>query len=274
MSISTKSSRHPYPEAAAQMFIIDAIHTALLEARDLIGSGPRGQCARPPPFAARGFGLGSAAVLPDNRGRPGVSSAWRLISFGSRVPPEYAEAAQNLARQCRSLGIDCFVPIIDFEGAERKRIVLYKPSFILEQLRENPEPTLWLDCDTALEALPSLPWEKEWDVGFLPNALRRKMPGVLRRLGGRSPRRDNPVSGFAVAFRPTERTFHFLEIWKYLCDWPDLASGGDHRRMCWAREMTELREVNIASHLQGTVVRDKGKAKEHDLRGLQKLHLR
>jgi hypothetical protein len=77
-----------------------------------------------------------------------------------------------------------------------------------------------------------------------------------------------------VAFRPTEPTFHFLEIWKYLCDWPDLAPGGDHKRMCWARRMTDLREVNIASHLQGAVVRDKGKAKEHDLHGMQGLDLR
>jgi len=202
-----------------------------------------------------------------------MSSAWRLISFGSRVPAEYGEAAQKLAEQCRSLGIDCFVPIIDFDGAERKHIVLSKPTFILKQLRENPEPTLWLDCDTALEALPALPWQKEWDVGFLPNMLR---PGLLRRIGLRRPSRrwENPVCGFAVAFRPTEPTFHFLEIWKYLCDWPDLAPGGDHKRMCWARRMTDLREVNIASHLQGAVVRDKGKAKEHDLHGMQGLDLR
>jgi hypothetical protein len=33
MSISAKSSRPSYLEAAAQMFIIDAMHTALLEAR-------------------------------------------------------------------------------------------------------------------------------------------------------------------------------------------------------------------------------------------------
>jgi hypothetical protein len=33
MSISAKSSPLPYLEAAGQMFIIDAMHTALLEAR-------------------------------------------------------------------------------------------------------------------------------------------------------------------------------------------------------------------------------------------------
>jgi len=38
--------------------------------------------------------------------------------------------------------------------------------------------------------------------------------------------------------------------------------------------MTDLREVNIASHLQGAVVREKGKAKEHDLHGMQGLDLR
>ena len=77
------------------------------------------------------------------------------------------------------------------EVAERKRIVLHKPSFILEQLRENPEATFWLDCDPSLEALPSLPWEKERDVGFLPNTLRRRIPGLFRQFGiGPRPRRD------------------------------------------------------------------------------------
>lgn len=205
-----------------------------------------------------------------------MSSAWRLISFGSRVPAEYCEAAQRLAQQCRSFGIDCFIQIIDFEVAERKHIVLHKPSFILQQLREKPQTTLWLDCDTALQAAPSLPSQGSWDVGFLPNTLRSTVPKLLRGFGVRRRfrSRDNPVSGFAVAFRPTERTFHFLEIWKYLCDWPDLAPGGDHRRMCWARRMTDLREVNIAAGLRGAVVRDQGKAKEHDLRGLQGLQLR
>ena len=110
----------------------------------------------------------------------------------------------------------------------------------------------------------------------MPNTLRSTVPKLLRGFGVRRRfrSRDNPVSGFAVAFRPTERTFHFLEIWKYLCDWPDLAPGGDHRRMCWARRMTDLREVNIAAGLRGAVVRDQGKAKEHDLRGLQGLQLR
>lgn len=204
-----------------------------------------------------------------------MSTTWRIISFGSSEPVLYSQAARRLRGQCESLGIDCYVPVIDFEIVERKHICLYKPTFILDQLKQTPMPTLWLDCDAALVGTPSLPWDDDWDLGFVPNTQRSNAGGFLAKVGFRRQTRHwvNTVSGFAVAFRPTEAAFHFLEIWKYLCAWPDFASGGDHKRMCWARKMMELREVNIARYLQGCVVRDAGKGKEHDLRGMHKLKL-
>lgn len=204
-----------------------------------------------------------------------MSTTWRVISFGSKEPASYSQAAQDLRGQCESLGVDCYIPIIDFGIVDRKHICLYKPSFILEQLKQAPIPTLWLDCDAALVSVPILPWADEWDIGFVPNTRRRRNRDFLAKIGFRrqSPRWVNTVSGFAVVFRPTQATFHFLEIWNYLCDWPDLASGGDHKRMCWARNMTELREINVARYLQGCVVRDMGKNKEHDLRGMHKTSL-
>lgn len=204
-----------------------------------------------------------------------MKSTWRIISFGSSEPVLYAQAALRLREQCESLEIDCYIPVLDFEIVERKHICLHKPSFILEQLKQAPIPTLWLDCDAALLGVPSLPWDGGWDIGFVPNTQRRNTRGFLAQAGfrRRSSHWVNTVSGFAVAFRPTQATFHFLEIWKYLCEWPDLASGGDHKRMCWARKMTESREVNVARYLQGCVIRDSGKDKEHDLRGMHKLKL-
>jgi hypothetical protein len=204
-----------------------------------------------------------------------MSSTWRIISFGSRKPVLYAQAARRLREKCESLGIDCYIPVIDFEIVERKYICLHKPSFILEQLKRAPIPTLWLDCDVALVGAPSLPRDGGWDIGFVPNTQRPNAGDFLTKAGfrQRSSHWVNTVSGFAVAFRPTQATFHFLEIWKYLCEWPDLASGGDHKRMCWARKMTELKEVNVARYLQGCVIRDAGKDKEHDLQGMHKLKL-
>ena len=201
-----------------------------------------------------------------------MSTAWRIISYGSSEPALYSEAARRLRGQCESLGIDCHIPVIDFKIVDRKHICLYKPTFILEQLNRFPIPTLWLDCDAALVGAPDLPWEDPWDLGFVPNTRRRKTRDFLVKTGfrARSTRWVNTVSGFAVAFRPTEATFHFLAIWNYLCKWPDLAPGGDHKRMCWARNMMKLREVNIAQYLQKCVVRDVGKDKEHDLRGMHR----
>ena len=212
-----------------------------------------------------------------------MSTAWRIISYGSSEPALYSEAARRLRGQCESLGIDCHIPVIDFEIVDRKHICLYKPTFILEQLNRFPIPTLWLDCDAALVGAPDLPWEDPWDLGFVPNTRRRKVRDFLAKVGYRQQSRRwvNTVSAFAVAFRPTEATFHFLEVWKYLCDWPDLAVDGDHKRMSWARMMTEfrkkrmvkLKEINIARYLQGCIVRDSGKKKEHDLRGMHKISL-
>lgn len=202
---------------------------------------------------------------------------WRVISFGSTNPAEYAEAAQCLSERCQQLGIDSYVKILDFGNADRKDIVLRKPTFIREQLERSPVKTLWLDCDAAVvDAFRSFPSDEGWDVGFLPNTMRKSTPQIfstLSRLVSPASRWTNTVSGFAVALRPTKATFHFLKVWEHLCAWRDLAEGGDHKRMCWARRMVDLREINIAGHLQGVVVRDKGRGKEHDLRGLENVSL-
>lgn len=177
----------------------------------------------------------------------------KIVSFASRHPTEYAESAERLRLSADEFGHPNDVEIIDFGHSERKAITLHKPTFILEKLRQDPVPTIWLDVDTTLLApLVHFP-DGEWDVGFCPHHKRTLSSDIRHRIGLKSELR-NAVSGFAVAFNPTPLAFHFLEVWKYLCDWPELVPQYDHYRMSIARKMVGIRQINIARALIGTTL--------------------
>lgn len=185
----------------------------------------------------------------------------KIVSFASRRPPEYREAAERLREAAERFGHPHSIETIDFGDADRKEITLFKPSFILEKLRQDPVRTIWLDVDTTLLApLRDLP-SGDWDVGFCPHHSRSVYSDFMRKLGLKS-RLPNSVTGFAVALNPTSAGFHFLKVWKYLCDWPDLASQHDHYRMSFARKLVDIRQVNIAGALVGATSIGKSRANQ------------
>lgn len=193
-----------------------------------------------------------------------MKNKYTVISFASKEPAIYADCAERLAASCARFSIQCDVQIVDFSGAHRRDIVLHKPTYILDALNRHKSPVLWLDCDSDIETVlhDELP-PGDWDVGFAPNPFlnwRLKLGGLLRR--NKRPEHRNPVTGFASAFRYTQSAIKFLENWKYLCDWPDFAPGGDHIRMSWARQTVSLRECNLASFLNRKVIINSGRRKE------------
>lgn len=196
---------------------------------------------------------------------------WKIISFASKEPGVYAESANSLIRQCENFGYAHDIRIIDFNGADRKTIVLAKPGFIFSVLEESREPILWLDCDTGLNRpFRRVPSKADWDVGFVPDLARSPFFRLKRLIRPRRKvRHINSASGFAVALQPTAAAFHYLNVWKYLCAWDDLAAGGDHVRMNWSRAMVSLREQNIAKYLDGSLVVNQGRKKETKVRGLR-----
>ena len=110
---------------------------------------------------------------------------------------------------------------------------------------------VWLDADTKVLKPFSLP-AGEWDMGVVPNTQRKS-------------RHKNPTSSFVLAFRPTQGAKTLLEIWAYLCAWPGLsAKRQDHKRLTWAREISEGRhtEIDLSECLKGALIRDPGTVKE------------
>lgn len=187
---------------------------------------------------------------------------YTVISFGSKEPAIYAQCADRLNNRCLEYSIPAHIEKIDFApNADREQIVLHKPFFIKRTLQSLKSPVLWFDCDTDLiQPLPkSLP-TGDWDVGFAPNT-NYSVKSRIRAIAKFRRRAiyDNPTTGFAIAFNYTEQSLKFLETWKYLCAWKELAAGGDHIRMSWSRLICPVKERNIAAFLHRRAIINKGR---------------
>lgn len=198
-----------------------------------------------------------------------MKSAYTIISFGSTQPEVYAQCAARLEASCEKYSIDNSISTIEFPEGDRKDICLYKPTFILDELLKKKSPILWLDCDVDLVcSLPKELPKGKWDIGFAPNPahrLDRRLKRVFAQRFSLEPQKlayRNPVAGFALAVNYTPNAIKFLQNWKYLCHWRNLAFGGDHVRMCWARPMSPIKECNLASFLHRKVIFNSGRPKE------------
>ena len=158
----------------------------------------------------------------------------------------YRPALERLIESCERHGIEHSTEL--FPPHDRKEVQLYKPTFILDQLSRHQQQVVWLDADSVVTGCFDLPYKK-WDIGLIPNNRKSQR---------------NPVCSFVVAARPTPEAEHFLEVWKYLCDWPGLSRFPDHARLVWARGMAHesYREIDLTDSITGCVVRDKGNNKE------------
>lgn len=98
-----------------------------------------------------------------------------------------------------------------------------KVTHILKKLEEYDKTLIWLDCDDMLLARPII-HNFQFDVGFC--------------LAPENKRKVRTVMANAIAFNPTDNARHFLRVWRYLNDWPELEAGGDeHIRLCHAKHI-------------------------------------
>lgn len=176
-----------------------------------------------------------------------MTSDFTVISYGTEGA--YEECLCRLSWQCCDAGLDhdmTFLPAMP-----RIAAYLHKPTFILNTLNKLDRTVVWLDADTTVLRRFELP-DGDWDVGVVPNTQTKSL-------------RKNPTSSFVLAFRPTEGSRILLGLWKYLCDWRWLsAKRQDHKRLTWAREISEGRhtEIDLTPYLRGALIRDAGTPKE------------
>lgn len=151
-----------------------------------------------------------------------------IISYGTKTPVRYAEAARRFRWEIRSLGMECEIDIVPSLGG-RKENTLRKPSFILEKLNKN---VLWLDADSKV--VESFSLDFDFDVGYVE----------IERKG------ENIISA-AVAVKNSSGGRTFLKRWIYLCSKEMRVF--DHARMLMAMK-ENVRYKNITPDLKGKVI--------------------
>lgn len=125
-----------------------------------------------------------------------------------------------------------------------KDISLYRPTYILEKLKEFKKTVIWIDCDSVFEGKPDYSFmDKKFDVG------------VLRRIGegGRvNPRM--PILNFINVFNYTEKSKKVLKVWKFLNSWRDMSHVRNHGRFVCARYFVKHTNLDVNSYFKGSVV--------------------
>lgn len=106
-----------------------------------------------------------------------------------------------------------------------------------------------MDSDAILTVRITLP-HGDWDVGFVQNNMEEP---------------KNEVAALCIAFRPSVSALRFLEHWEQLCAAHWLKPGEDHRRLNYTRFVLDgqFKGINITQSVQGRLIRDLGKQKEH-----------
>jgi hypothetical protein len=170
-----------------------------------------------------------------------------VISYGTK-DGIYDRWLARLQKSCEACGLRH--DLVAIPAMSRMEAYLRKPGFILDALERHAEPVIWLDADAVVTGPFALPGG-EWDIGLVPSTWRYK-------------RSRNPTGAFAVAARATDAARAFLAAWHYLCQKPDLARHGDHRRLTWTREMRAktYREIDISRALHKAIIRDFGRRKQ------------
>lgn len=171
-----------------------------------------------------------------------------IVSYGTR-DGHYDRCLNRLRESIEPTGMRHDLRVIPRDGGKRMA-QLQKPRFLLKSLDRHGEPIVWLDADSMVVGAFELPGG-DWDIGLIPN-------NVLKS------RSKNPMCSFVIGIRPTDRAKRFLEVWRYLCKWPNLSKYQDHKRMTWTREICkhEYTEIDLSECLTGKLVRDIGNVKE------------
>jgi len=101
----------------------------------------------------------------------------------------------------------------DYNRIKKELICLQKPHLIKEKLQKYNKPIICIDIDSYLLSQPVIPQEK-FDIAF-----------IFR------PKRKLSVTNGLHIWNPTSNTYRFLDMWAYLCDWPEFTYLSDHHRL-------------------------------------------
>lgn len=171
-----------------------------------------------------------------------------VVSFGTE-DGTYDRHITRLRESCDRHGVRhdlCVIP-----ATTAMQAYLHKPAFICGMAAKYPDDAIvWLDADAVVSAPFNLPAEG-WDVGLLPNNIRRL-------------RRHFQVAAFMVAIAPTDEGRRFAEAWRFLAGWPH-STHTDHGLLVQCRHMQQgtYRERDMTAALHGAVIRDFGSRKQN-----------
>ena len=101
----------------------------------------------------------------------------------------------------------------EYKRIKKELICLQKPNIIKNKLKKYNKPIICVDIDSYLLSKPILP-KREFDIGFIFRP--KKVLSV--------------TNGFHI-WKPTKYTYRFLDMWGYLCEWPEFTYLSDHHRL-------------------------------------------
>lgn len=134
---------------------------------------------------------------------------------------DYKKYAKNLIENLNNLNIPNDIKPININSSIKKNIELYKPTFIKEMMKKHNKILIWCDCDDGFKkSIDNI--NPNFDVGVVDD-----------------PYESMNFTGGIHIWNNTEYGLHKLNIWEYLCKWPDLSTYSDHKRLIWSLTFLE-----------------------------------
>lgn len=142
-----------------------------------------------------------------------------VVSYYSKGN-EYEYYARNLRDNLDTLSIPYDIEGIEFERKQRRFKVLHKPKFIKKMMDKHDKTVIWCDCDDGFRNSPDKVMKNlrnDFDVGVLKS----NISGIK-------------YTGGIHIWNNTKLARKKLDIWNYLCSWPEISEYNDHKRLIWA----------------------------------------
>jgi hypothetical protein len=169
----------------------------------------------------------------------------KVISYGTKS--RYEKCVYRLIDSCETLGVDYTVDLFDDFGGNKVHR-LYKPTYILNKIRELKCPVMWIDIDSLLQAKPKI-GEFDFDFGYL---LAFKM-------------NSRWFADSCHFHNYTKEQISFLKHWKRLCAEDKVGSSGKcHPKVirAYADMNNKIKTKDCSSWMRGCYTRNFGKRKE------------
>jgi len=157
---------------------------------------------------------------------PLINQDYVLISYATK-DKKYTEYSKSFIKNLKDLNIyeyeieyldlpdnmNYWVNDFDYKRIKKELICLKKPGIIKEKLKKYNKPVICVDIDSYLLSKPIIP-NQQFDIAF-----------IFR------PKRKLAVTNGFHIWRPNKHTYRFLDMWSYLCDWPEFTYLSDHHRL-------------------------------------------